>query len=142
VLGRSSTPERFAGVNWAATNGWRTRSTLFDLRTIKAKKGENMKHTPGPWTVGETRHYKHSGGVDGTEVAVHYGPAGNRGNCIAFAHGHGASGDAEADARLIAAAPDLLEQLSRIVAMIDPEGRDVNFDHARDAIAKATGEAA
>jgi hypothetical protein len=43
---------------------------------------------------------------------------------------------------LIAAAPDLLEQLSRIVAMIDPEGHDVNFDHARDAIAKATGEAA
>lgn len=98
------------------------------------------KHTPGPWTVGETRRYKHSGGIDGTEVAVHYGPAESRGNCIAFAYGHGASGDAEADARLIAASPDLLGQLRRIVAMIDPEGHDVNFDDARAAIAKARGK--
>lgn len=101
---------------------------------------EEIKHTPGPWTVGETRHYKQSGGAIGTQVAVHYGTAGNRGNCIALAYGHSANGDSEADARLIAAAPDLLEQLSRIVAMIDPEGHDVNFDNARAAIAKATGE--
>lgn len=46
-----------------------------------------------------------------------------------------------ADLRLIAAAPDLLEQLREIVEMIDPEGHDVNFDNARAAIAKATGQA-
>ena len=102
---------------------------------------EEIKHTPGPWTVGETRRYKHSGGIDGTEVAVHYGPAGNRGNCIAFAYGHGASGDAEADARLIAAAPDLLAAL--MMVLDDPQaldGRPRTAECVRSAIAKATGE--
>ena len=60
-------------------------------------------YTPGPWSVGATRHYEHSGGA---EVAIHYGPAESRGNCIAHAYGHGPSGDAEADARLMAAAPE------------------------------------
>ena len=103
---------------------------------------EEIKHTPGPWTVGETRRYKHSGGVDGTEVAVHYGTAENRGNCIAFAYGHGARGDAEADARLIAAAPDLLEALKKarryVVSSHEPVGAEL--DDIDAAIAKATGE--
>lgn len=102
---------------------------------------EEIKHTPGPWSVGETRRYKHSGGVDGTEVAVHYGPAERRGNCIAFAYGHGRSSDAEADARLIAAAPDLLAAL--MMVLDDPQaldGRPRTAECVRAAIAKATGE--
>jgi hypothetical protein len=113
------------------------------------------KHTPGPWSVGRTRRYKHPGGVDGTEVAVHYGPAESRGNCIAFAYGHGATGDAEADARLIAAAPDLLEVLQEFTKYVHTEECStdgaVTFSNnqinrlaflARAAIAKATGAAA
>ena len=73
------------------------------------------KHTPGPWTVGHTRTFTHSGGIFGTETAVHYGDAVNRGNCIAHAYGHGALSHSEDDARLIAAAPDLLVALKVMV---------------------------
>ena len=109
------------------------------------------KHTPGPWSVGATRHYKCSGGA---EVAIHYGPAESMGNCIAHAYGHGPSGDAEADARLIAAAPELLEALRGMMDAyadlcddVTPsyqtyERRKARVDAARVAIAKATGEQA
>ena len=99
------------------------------------------KHTPGPWTVGGTRHYKHSGSIDGVEVAIHYGPPESRGNCIAFAYGHGPHGDAEADARLIAAAPELLSQLEFAVALLKPMfGHAAQVERMEDVIAKATGE--
>jgi hypothetical protein len=45
----------------------------------------------------------------------------------------------EADARLIASAPDLLEALIEVVAIADR--KTDAFDRARAAIAKATGEA-
>ena len=101
------------------------------------------KHTPGPWSVGNTRHYEHSGGVDGVEVAVHYGPKESLGNCIAHCFGHGAAGDAEADARLIAAAPDLLAALKTVVANApDPYCAITRYIDAqcRAAIAKAEGK--
>jgi len=48
----------------------------------------------------------------------------------------------ETDAKLIAAAPDLLEALIRVVAHIDnyEPYDDINLDKARAALAKATGE--
>ena len=50
-----------------------------------------------------------------------------------------------ANARLIAAAPELLETLESVVKVCDDLGRDGVFSHvmaqARAAIAKATGEA-
>lgn len=77
------------------------------------------KHTPGPWTV--------NGGDDvwiGNRTCVHIGD--------------------EDDARLIAAAPDLLEVLKSLLDM------DISYrrgpvvqeavEKARAAIAKATGE--
>lgn len=54
----------------------------------------------------------------------------------------------EADAQLIAAAPDLLEQLSSLLAMCErqedfnDDGDGCMFEHARAAVAKATGGAA
>lgn len=82
------------------------------------------KHTPGPWVVRETS----------THVTV-----------------VGANGDALFhddkriplvldDARLIAAAPELLEALNQAIAWIDGERTPINaLAHARAAIAKATG---
>lgn len=54
----------------------------------------------------------------------------------------------EANARLIAAAPDLLDQLSALLAMCErqtdfnDDGDGAMFERARAAIAKATGEQA
>jgi len=77
---------------------------------------------------------------------VKYGPSGN-GICFVEANGN-ASLDNEANARLIAAAPDLLDALQRFVTACDaylPEPTHQAFcglfASARAAIAKATGEA-
>jgi hypothetical protein len=100
---------------------------------------KEIKHTPGPWY-----HDFASGMKNGNPQVVEYFVRrdGDNVSIAADIVDPEKCVPSEANARLIAAAPDLLEQLSRIVAMIDPEGHDVNFDHARDAIAKATGEAA
>ena len=45
------------------------------------------------------------------------------------------------DARLIEAAPELLEELEHLVYEFDPHGKSAEFDKARAAIAKAKGEA-
>ena len=89
------------------------------------------KHTPGPWraTPPALRHEKHGQSVvyaeaDGKDVAVIY--------------------DGRANARLIAAAPELLAACKAIAALMDGQGR-ANMPEvagqARAAIAKATVEA-
>ena len=91
---------------------------------------EKAKHTPGPWTYccdsGHSskclRGVRHS-----KKAAVHGGPD-NR--TIAS---HVESYD---DARLIAAAPELLEALKALLIHDDIETRE----HAREAIAKAEGK--
>lgn len=94
-------------------------------------KRENAKamHTPGPWVAGR----KH---LRGLEHRVYAGQI-----LIADCDGHQGYTRALADARLIAAAPDLLEVLQAIIN--DGLHCDV-VPHlhakARAAIAKATGE--
>ena len=88
----------------------------------------DTKHTPGPWAVYGTLHPG--------EFIIHQG-------------GHGlavtrrANGSGNANARLIAAAPELLEALRKLVAYVDENvaSRDVDphMDRAEAAIAKATG---
>ncbi len=73
-----------------------------------------IAHTPGPWTA--------------HEHLVYFGRAGGIST-------HGAP-DPEANARLIAAAPDLLEALRGVLRVADRA--TVEFDAARSAIAKAT----
>lgn len=48
--------------------------------------------------------------------------------------------EAEANARLIAAAPELLEALQGCVALINGQGRGCELQNAQEAIAKALGE--
>jgi hypothetical protein len=100
------------------------------------------KHTPGPWAY-----------------APEYGPTVTEpprittvARCANFVIGLPSdypggnyrdgdpSGDEEADARLIAAAPDLLEALEDLVALYPLNSTDAIITSARAAIAKARGE--
>ena len=80
----------------------------------------SAQHTPGPWTV----------------VAIDWAETGNARFEI-----KGIRRTGMADARLIAAAPELLEALKEIIAAADGDGwnqLDASFATARAAIAKAT----
>lgn len=98
-----------------------------------------VKFTPGPWFADSERAvwrrppselYQNGGGVAGdAPIAVVY-------------DGHSSWANkypAEANARLIAASPTMLEVLQRIYSFGDLNGED--YDAVRDVIAKATGGA-
>ena len=90
----------------------------------------NDKHTPGPWKIGTPPpNGEQTVGTD-------------QGLMVAVAT-TGAGVQTKANARLIAAAPDLLEALKGLMALSDHrvDLRDAAKD-ARAAIAKATGEQA
>lgn len=105
----------------------------------------NTKHTPGPW------HYFHGGNEwaisrdeDGKEniARVHI----NINGISSFDPRHIESiGESEENARLIAAAPELLEALQRLIKECEWQaeignmnGERIEFSAARAAIAKAT----
>jgi len=85
------------------------------------------QHTPGPWRVedGSTVYGSRAGKTDKFEVC----------DCKGYA------GEREANARLIAAAPDLLEAVRLTVELLDSDGRNSNstvVKTCRAAIARAT----
>jgi hypothetical protein len=93
-------------------------------------------HTPGPWSV--VRGYLISSNVDADECVLDR-PTTNDGIYVAQAKGP----DAEANARLMAAAPDLLAALEDLLSAT----REVGYVHyapyrraAEAAIAKALGK--
>lgn len=91
-----------------------------------------MKHTKGPWQVSSW--YSEAGRSCGVSNGI---------QGVAGVYGMGRD-EAEANARLIAAAPELLEALARLVGHCYPEFDEPLFaaavDRSRAAIAKATGE--
>ncbi len=104
-----------------------------------------IKHTPGPW--------KHNRGPVSESI---YAPDGN-GHLVAILY-HGDADNQAANARLIAAAPDLLEALEELLqhkpafrtmplGAPNSYARQEQYSHiaaedkARAAIAKAKGEA-
>lgn len=92
------------------------------------------EHTKGPWRVG----VKNAGTDERTVDAEHYHVCTCHHHCVGSIEK-----EMEANARLIAAAPDMLEALERLVANLD-EGDFVSttrIDEASAAIAKAKGEA-
>lgn len=109
------------------------------------------KHTPGPWEYvpSNEHHGPYVSGPFGGDICDCYmmsNPTalsvrnGGDSRPIHFQHE-----DADANARLIAAAPDLLEALKACVTMYGDENPDDDWTCiklARAAIAKATGEAA
>lgn len=92
-----------------------------------------MKHTPGPWTFVQGG----SGNFPTWNVRI-----GSNLITLPFAS---SMDTLDADARLIAAAPDLLSALNAMlthIGMDEDEWNKPTFDQARAAIAKATGETA
>jgi hypothetical protein len=85
------------------------------------------EHTPGPWRYMQGTHSVYT--VDGKAIALAYGPRGI------------ACGWRDANARLIAAAPDLLEALKRLCSHGTRDHAQIaaDWDFARAAIAKAEG---
>ena len=94
------------------------------------------KHTPGPWAHINPDGYT----VRHPQVYSDTGPV-----CNATWLGDGRINELRANARLIAAAPEMLVALQEIVAAADGDGwsqLDATLAKARAAIAKATGGAA
>ena len=91
------------------------------------------KHTPGPWTQGWSQNGVDCVWLDGkTEPAIGMGDDDDWIDC-----------GTEANARLIAAAPELLEALQAFTDVygVDDVKRWMTVrDNARAAIAKATGK--
>lgn len=88
------------------------------------------KHTPGPWKVDKRERETLI-----TAAAMPYVAA-------VSSSLHGQPGTGEANARLIAAAPDLLDALQCYVmlyASLDTEGKQKLRDRAEAAITKAEG---
>lgn len=89
------------------------------------------KHTPGPWMVeGRTVYALNEDGYNRFSALVQ--------------DAHTPGDELEANAQLIAAAPELLEALEQFVAWVDAPCEsafsDSQLASARAAIAKATGE--
>ncbi len=91
-----------------------------------------MKHTPAPWTS--------------NKVGVVYGPSES---IVCFLRGYYGSEEAEANAKLIAAAPDLLDSLRILyeetadyirLNHLGDVHHNRSMQYARDTIAKAEGK--
>lgn len=92
----------------------------------------SAKHTPGPWNVLPPKSDIHHGGYVGVpDDDYAYGV-----NEVAYVTPQSSSGTHEANARLIAAAPEMLEALEGVAKNINP---DDWFERVHAAIAKAKG---
>lgn len=92
------------------------------------------KHTSGPWTVDPGQ-----GDYMGAILGASGVPVCTFGYCTTY---YPVEGDppTDADARLIASAPDLLEALQQCIDFLPDRGLPgIAKDKARAAIAKATG---
>ena len=87
------------------------------------------KHTPGPWSI------EHDTDITGVENSPEIGCVGKVD--VAHVYLRAVPGKTQANARLIAAAPELLEALLRAKRHLSVYSEE--FDMAERAIAKATG---
>lgn len=108
---------------------------------------KDTKHTPGPWTIHgltvcETTRENRDGSTGGGFVAGCYDP-----DVEDFSLDDELFEQAEANAKLISLAPELLESLRELVCMVEemlPEAGPCGWgtlatEHARELIAKAEG---
>src|SRR5260370_27566244 len=87
-----------------------------------------VRHTPGPWII-----VKH-----GTDMDIETRQDSGMVCCVATAWTRGDR--QEANARLIAAAPELLEALSDLMKSCQNWAPTIDCSRARTALPKATGE--
>jgi hypothetical protein len=92
-------------------------------------------HSPGPWSVAEWDTRDRDGAIE----AGGYQVVDAAGYLVSACTTEGATDAEEANVRLIAAAPDMLEALEACYAALHPNSDEGAL--ARYAIAKATGEA-
>lgn len=108
------------------------------------------KHSPGPWTIGKVSHAEQHVDID----SLNHDPFVGCDEWRTMARTYGTEGEEEigsivmlANARLIAAAPELLEALRGMLALDEEHHQRGHCDDdvcaevrkARAAIAKATG---
>jgi hypothetical protein len=98
----------------------------------------SYKHTPGPWWVDPT--YLGDIQAEGTEIASAFEAAQKGAEWIIQGPITPSREEQRANARLMAAAPDLLEALQEAVGFV-PMGNPKWTDRALAAINKALGEA-
>lgn len=132
-------PHKHPNGGWCAGKA-RTFSGADSRPTAGAERGS--QHTPGPWTTGK------NGDDCAPGHAICHGPyviakVYERGYPIASG-GTGWAPESQADATLIAAAPELLAALKGLVAHVEKwqfgETDAKNIARSRAAIAKAEGE--
>lgn len=103
-----------------------------------------MTHTPGPWELSEAQYKDGFGTYRRVEQVEQFGDV-VASVCIRHAVNHTLNAAGDANARLIAAAPDLLEACQALIAHCDknpPMGDSLwSVQQIRTAIAKATGDA-
>lgn len=96
-----------------------------------------VKHTLGPWSIGERKTFKTATGYDNQEVTI------DGRHTTTLASVWGDDEDTEFNAKLIAAAPELLEALIDLLYHVEDIPGNEYFDekifsNARKAINKAT----
>ena len=111
------------------------------------------KHSPGPWTIGKVSHAEQHVDID----SLNHDPFVGCDEWRTLARTYGTEGEEEigsivmlANARLIAAAPELLDALRGMLALDEEHHQRGHCDDdvcaevlkARSAIAKATGSEA
>jgi len=100
----------------------------------------NTKHTPGPWTIGRIGDgTEHTAPIEGAgKVTVGYV------ELHSFEDDETTTPEQAANAALIAAAPDLLAALAKIIDRVDYDstvsGTSLCIEEARAVIAKATAQ--
>lgn len=115
---------------------------------------DDTKHTPGPWRVGmtlvtpQTRRWTQEQWEDNDRIEKHmvfdrFTPSdGGRGRRLVASCGPSAMSDSEteANARLIAAAPEMLEALELVVGASNEDEMQDALTASHIAIAKAEGK--
>lgn len=95
-----------------------------------------MHHTPGPWEVAGADNYEIRSRLMPAEFP-HRFKSDSTGNAVAYVGNH-TPDFGEANANLIAAAPDLLVAAIAVIEILDTFDADV-IHALRDAVAKALG---